>query len=298
MASGYKHLRRYLACLAISLLALSIPLLLIFNAKAMLFNMLLVPLRHPFLPSNKIYALFLAAKELTSACLLPMIIIIVYLLHQYRRKPAGEDKDLRAWLNLNPWLIYVIVGLCMTPTALIARAKIGGILNSLTLVLYFLLIAVLLILIQTQNSASALLRRSVRFLVWFIVIASPLLQVNSFYYFKKGLREIGRNPHQIAYEYAKAHPAEVYFPNHPLSSIMAEGKFYHTEFGLWDRDAAGYKINQEQLKSYLPSKIRIAAYATGTHDDNHPTLKKYLPEFSREVTIEELKDYWLVYTKE
>jgi hypothetical protein len=298
ITSGYTHLKRYLACLAISLLALSTPLLLIFNAKAMFFNMVLVPLRHPSLPNNKLYALFLAAAALLEDCRLPMAILTAYLIYQYKTKLFEKHRGIRNWLRSNPWFIYVIVGVCMTPTSLAAKAKEGGVPNSVALVSYFLLLASAIILIQAQSSRPESPRRITKLLVWLIVISSPFWQISSFYYFKKAITGIAHNPQQIAYEYAKAHPGQVYFPNNPLSTIMAEGKAYHTEFGLWDRRTAVGKISRERLYRYLPANMKIVAYTIDGIDHQHASLKKDLADFSRQVTIKELKDYWWVFTKE
>ena len=47
-----------------------------------------------------------------------------------------------------------------------------------------------------------------------------------------------------AYRFSRQWPGQVYFPWHPLSVYLAEGKLYHFELGICDRIAAGIPMDQ------------------------------------------------------
>jgi hypothetical protein len=109
------------------------------------------------------------------------------------------------------------------------------------------------------------------------------------------MENLSKNPSQEAYEYAKRHPGEAYFPWNPISSLLAEGKLYHTTFGLWDRDLAGLKISDEHVRAYIPRNIKIMAFRLSKTEDRR--IGRFLPEFKRKVTVEGLPG-WTVYASE
>ena len=49
------------------------------------------------------------------------------------------------------------------------------------------------------------------------------------------IRNPSDNTQEVVYTYAVGHPGLVYFPWNGLSTLLAEGKLYHFEWGIYDR---------------------------------------------------------------
>jgi len=189
----------------------------------------------------------------------------------------------------------------MLPTALLAIVRIGGDKNNFGIILYFLLLACALILIQIESDSSTehseIMKRVTRSIPLILVIIFIFVGGLSLYRVKRTLGELSGNPEQVAYEYLKSHPGEAYFPSNPVSHVMAEGKFYHTEPALWARKMAGLRISNEHFRKYAPAKIMILAFSDRTERGDYPISREYLPEFSRITTIPGFLR-WLVLTRD
>ena len=96
--------------------------------------------------------------------------------------------------------------------------------------------------------------------------------------------------------FAKKHPGEVYFPWHPLAGLMAEGRLYHFSYGLSDRELAGYPVSQEHFQRYIPAQTQYVALPEHAKRDAEYVFR-YLPDFSRKVTADDLPG-WTLYARE
>ncbi|HEY1794217.1 MAG TPA: hypothetical protein VGG34_14975 [Opitutaceae bacterium] len=65
---------------------------------------------------------------------------------------------------------------------------------------------------------------------------------------------------EAAYQFALAHPGRSYFPADPLATLLADGKFYHMEYGILDRVYAGRRPGPEQLAEGLPPGLQYIVY--------------------------------------
>jgi len=78
----------------------------------------------------------------------------------------------------------------------------------------------------------------------------------------KPLEAVWDSAPQQAYNFVLQYPDSTYFPWYPLSTLMAEGKLYHTGVGLTDRETAGLPTSEEHLQKYLPRDLRFIAMST------------------------------------
>jgi len=62
--------------------------------------------------------------------------------------------------------------------------------------------------------------------------------------------DIANAPMSTAYKESKS--SKVWFPEHPLSSLLATGHLYHFSYGIWDRYLAGKPVSKTQMWDGLP----------------------------------------------
>ncbi len=298
LADGYKCFRRYILYICISGIILSALFLWIFDARVLFFSMFTIPSHHTLGGNtNPIVALFNATFDLIKESFLPAIILIILSVYSLRKLSNIPDK-LKTWISSNRWTMLIIVSLFMVPTSVLGKAKIAGSENNLSPSVYFLVAAATLALIDIVpdilSCYAQSVQRSVKLL--FVLLITGLVCVNAlrFREIPLLLQNISSNDQKVAYEYAKKYPGEAYFPNNPLSSLLAEGKLYHFNFGLIDRELAGFPVSREHFWAHIPADIRLVAFPKIYQNQ---AVMKYLPEFSKRVTIDELPG-WIVYMRE
>ena len=190
----------------------------------------------------------------------------------------------RRWIRRD-WALLLLVAAVLLPTSVLARAKVGGWINSYH-AHYFVIAAAALATVQYARSSFASPRVTRRVL--------PILLVASIAAFwcpvhLKGLKRLpnlGDNPQAQAYAFAVAHPGEVWFPWTPLATLMAEGELYHFAWAIVDRDISGNRMSNAHLKAHLPPRLRWVAHQKAGHAVSF--LPRYLPEFDGETELEEL----------
>lgn len=221
---------------------------------------------------------------------LPAVLVIVLAVYLRRATEAGTEGR-AAWLRANPWALPVLAGLALVPTSLLGAAKIGGDSNSFHHVYYLLLAAALIqaqVLVQARAApvrklaALGLLSSAAVYGVLgaeTAVVTRPRLDVLS----------------QQAFVYLKAHPETAYFPWHPLAGLYAEHRLYHFQYGMIDRNYAGYGMSPQHFRAYLPRKLVYVVFPPGMAREECPQ-PRYLSEYSRLVDLPELPG-WNVYAK-
>lgn len=196
-------------------------------------------------------------------------------------------------------MLFVAVAVALIPFALLSRIKIGGHLNSYAHTLYFLSVApcVLLLDWHARNRERGLDRANVALKAALLVSPfCPLMAVNTNLLNQYNtLPPATMNAQEVAYRYALNHPGEAYFPWNPLSSLMAEGKAYHFEPGMMDRELGGVAPSPSHFHRYLPDRLRLVAYAPG--QSMQWSMMKYLgKEFNRRDEVKELPG-WVCYER-
>lgn len=307
LADGLRCAIRYILCLFVSGSLISTLLLILFNAKALLFNMFTVPSHTPWIGFGTgeveawslkgIVSLVLVAQNLLDRTLGLWVLVALYI--GYQLLLSSERKTtIREWLNQNRWFMLVIVSLYMMPISLLQLVKIGGNDNAYGYTVYFLLAATNLALIKAATESTSLYSQFAqtiaKLFVFLMVIGIALIQIPSMAPIFVRLPKLGDNPQEVAYNYSKKHPGEAYFPWNPLSTFMAEGKLYHWSYKIYELEEANFKVSDERFRQYIPANAKFVAFSSRLVLEN--TLQ-YLPEFSKRVTVDELPG-WIVYARD
>jgi hypothetical protein len=290
LTNGYAAAKRYLGCILITGCSISILFVMFCKPGNMVFNMFLIPMRHPWQHSWS-YAL----TELMREGYLFAGVVLLYSIVRLTRLFKGS-KDIRLLLRPHPGLLCTIVAIFLGPTSLLGYVKSGGNFNTLSPSLYFLLGAMCFLMMQI--SSDLLRGRSKRkrnlAVILFAILLVPKMVISAGSSVRSILTEfnsLSKSRIELEYEFIKKHPGEIYFRQNPLGHLMAEGKAYHDEAHLFGRELADYPISQEHFEAYIPSNMRGLAFKADIETDY---MMKYLPLFSKQTTIEELPGYYVL----
>jgi hypothetical protein len=300
LADGYRCFKRYVLCLFVSGVVISVLLLWISGPRNLFFYIFTLPYNCPWkYHSNRVVALFISFLYLIKESFVFVVLLIFYSWGRFLVSNNIPNK-LNKWLNDNRWAMLVIISLFMIPTSVLGRVKEYSGFNTLAPTVYFLVAALSLALMESISSLPSpcirLRQRFAKLLPAILITVFICVKIPEFCDIRTILYKLsGRDNYQnVAYEYAKRHPGEAYFPYHPLPSLMAEGKLYHFEFGLHDRDQMKFPVSYEHFKAHIPADMQLIAFPS---DYAAPYFTmKYLPEFSQRATIDELPG-WIVYTR-
>lgn len=190
------------------------------------------------------------------------------------------------------WMLFMLAGAAFIPTSIMGRAKVGGNLNSF-FALYFFGIAAVLLLHRAVTATDRTAAR-VAGAVFLLLQANIILHaLDSLPQGWRDWRRLERNPEQQAFEFLLDNPGRAYFSWNPIAHIMAEGKVYHGDSGVWDRDISGYKPSDEYFREHIPPDFWYVAYHE-RYTTHYASL--YLPEYSQPVGVNGL-DGWRVFKK-
>jgi len=169
---------------------------------------------------------------------------------------------LKAWATADPGFLLLVTAVLLTPVSLLGQWKFGGYANSYHN-LYFLQVATLCLLIGSREIVL-----HVAVLLLTATVAIRLSGVS----FGDELDALERCSDQVAYEFALAHPGELWFPWNPLATVMAEGRLDHQDRAVYDWTQAGQAVTTERLLSGIPPSVERMAYPTDVRRGNHRTI--------------------------
>jgi hypothetical protein len=273
-----------------------------FGSEAMRFQMFTLPSRHPwhFQEYGRLQALLVISGYLIQDAALPAGVLAFFaLMSSIRPKIRGSGPAPR--LADQAWFLPLLTAVLMVPSALIGRAKEGGAANALTPVTYFLVVTL------TAWIADYRLREGETWTDWpgrvvlggtsLLAVMLTLACLNPWPKLIDNyheLADLGHNPQQVAFEFSRKHPNAAYFPWNPLSTLMADGKYYHFEYGLGDYYLAGDIPPPEQIRAQLPSAMAYLIYPPKRQSE---AMHGLLGAFSARIESPELPPGWIVYTR-
>lgn len=298
LAYGSRKAWRYSALLVGVGLVLLLIYSLLFDIEKMWFNMFVLLSKHPLKGGGAALPLLAGSfmKLMTQSAAWVLLGAVAGWAIWRSRSP--READPRVWLRAQLWLLVGLVGVALLPTSTLGNIKAGGGQNSYHSVYYFICAASLALLQlrgRRSNSNAREERRrklATRALTTLLVLFGALafrrqLQTNHSQW-------LPANPQREAFDFAKGHPNQAYFPWNPLSTLMADGKLYHFELAVVDRRIGGFDPSDEHVRANLPSDLRYVAFHPARQSEG---MMSYLPEFSRGVELPELPD-WIVYMRE
>jgi hypothetical protein len=201
------------------------------------------------------------------------------------------------------WPLLCATGLALLPMSMLGRMKSGGTANNFGLTDYFLAVGIALLflrLVARSEFEQGTIRQA---LDVSLVLLLTVLGVRT------GMNLLLRShrvasgwppPIQVAYNYVQKHPGKTYFPWHPLANLMGEGRYFHTAWGVMERDSAGFPVSDVHFRNGLPENLQLVATtqegslvdAIRFHKWDHYLLRR-LPEFRCRVIVPELPG-WMV----
>jgi hypothetical protein len=197
---------------------------------------------------------------------------LIFLARSSRR---GETDASRAPDSLAPLLL--LSALVLFPVGVLAAAKIGGDQNSLHATVYAVLGGTLL-LIRLLEGPSAPLRRMARLaLLGGTLLAASLNLHRVLANDHLAVRDPGVQ-HREAFAFAQARPGATYFPCNPLITLLADGRNYPTDDGVYSARLAGRPVDPAALRRLFPPTLTFIVYHE--KDPTHE-MQRLFPEFNR-----------------
>ncbi|MCP4663902.1 MAG: hypothetical protein GY856_51620, partial [bacterium] len=294
LTEGWRRAVRFLVCLAVCGALVSAVILWLFGpVENVLFNLWTVPRNQVTHPSGRMWDLVGAFRRHIKETALLGVLVVVTAVLELRRHAAQGSSGGR--LRAVPGMLFALVGLSFLPGALLAFRKPGGDVNAMSYDSYFLLAAVTLSLTGLAQASTAP-RRLVAAARGLLVTLPGLVLLTVVLWQESGCLSSWRRPvrlaelpSEVAYEYARRHPGEVYFPRLTLASYLAEGRVDHQSAGLIDRKVAGVPLSPGHLRAHLPPRLRAVAMVENGFIGERGHLG--LPEYSLPVEEPELPGF-------
>ncbi len=247
-------------------------------------NMFAVPARHPWLQMNladgEIYrgvtahgtaahvkVAFAAMLNILRGSWPLFALFAALFAERFFRRAPGET-----WWPRQRWALFAAAAFALLPTAAIGRVKVGGEANHESFSVYFLVIAFACWLIENDaiDRRLRLIRVGCVAAVLLVLGAPRVLEY-------RGWNAAWNNQNERSYDYARAHPGHVYFPWNPLSSLLAEHKLYHFDYGVYDRNlGGGAHVTASHLEQALPAPRPLIASTIAHHNY---ILNTYFPDY-------------------
>ena len=267
------------------------------DLRTLLFSAVVVPASQPWRGAGGVAALVASFRDLAPR-VLPAVLILGGVGALEIVAGRLRVNNVRDWARKNGWVLLLTVGLVNIPMALVGRAKIGGSMNALSISAYFLYVAAAMALAQTACQESRRLGSlgimPVRTALGTILVALTAWTVPS-------VREIGdirsvlaQNPEKAAFTYARTHQERAFFPFNPLITLMSEGRAYHFSGALYDLNLAGFGLDTEQFRRWIPSELEVVLVPATRREYGNYALQ-FLPEYGRRRVIPDLPgwDAWV-----
>ena len=197
---------------------------------------------------------------------------LYFLARSLRTETADESRTMD---SLAPLLL--LSALILFPVGVIAAAKIGGDQNSLHATVYAVLGGTLL-LVRLVEGTSARLRVIAR-----VALLGGTLLAAGFNVHRVlandhlAVRDPGAQ-HREAFAFAQSHAGETYFPCNPLITLLADGRDYPTDDGVYSARLAGKPVDPAALRRLFPPALTFIIYHE--KDPTHE-MQKLFPEFNR-----------------
>lgn len=222
MCEGFRQLCKYVACLAAAGVTISLLVLAAFwPPQALWFNIFVVPASQPRVEYD---GLMRSLAMLRADILLPAT-VVVFLALQAIFFEGRPKTGLRQFLAGQRWLVFVFVAAAMIPTFMAGELKVGGDLNHLSLVSYFVLLsaaaglAACLSKDATDARAEAAANAARIFTVVFIL--AGMSRAPHTLFGAVGMPPLWSNPSQTAYNYEGA-PRRGLLPLQPTRGSTGE----------------------------------------------------------------------------
>jgi hypothetical protein len=268
---GAASVKRYLLALGIAGAAVTIVCVSVFGWEPLFFNLVKVPTHHPW-QGDRIGCLLQAVEEMAVASVCPLAIIVIgFLVRRRWGSPVGR------------WPLFAMVGAANAPAALLNLVKAGGDLNALSVLVYFWLLAAVLLLVETAmaecHRLAGVAKVALAVLLAGLLVGTPvrLGKLPSVW------RSLANNQQERACRILRENPGRLYFPDNPLAHLMAEHRLYHLSYGLIDRKLGGFPVSDRQFRAHLPPAMNTVVFGSlcaPADKETQETVLRYLPDWA------------------
>lgn len=290
-AAGARLLAHFGAAVLLGGAILLGTVLVLVPAHAFLFNTVTLAAHRPLKDGyvELLVKSYRTAKQDALPALFPILLLACGQWMAAERRPGWRD-----FVRANRWLAFPLAAAALIPVTAKAIVTAGADVNHLGLALYLLFVAAGLAIEQCladpQNSflrVSAWMCATLGILVGI----APGLALS----LPARLRDVHRNAPQAAFRYEQRHPGRAYFPCNPMASLLSDGKAYHVDFSLYDREIAGYPLTAHQFEAGLPSGFKVVAIPPG-EQPRSSALRDMLARYAQGADIE--LPGWSVYRRQ
>jgi hypothetical protein len=251
LADGARAALRYLKALCIAGLALGSALLWAFGPSELFYNVVAIAIRHPWQASGA--AGIVQPLRVFVRLMFPVLVVAAMVLVIAWKQGAWKTRG-RQWLRANDWTILFVAGLALLPSSLAGLAKIGGDINSLSFAGFFITLGVTCMLADLAGAQSEReVRQIARGCLWVVILLLMVVELPVGLVAK--VRTLSVTEQQTVFEYLKSNGSTTYFPWFPLSHLFAEGRFYHSGYGIADRVLAGEQVGPQYFQAYAPAHM-------------------------------------------
>ncbi|CAN5589312.1 hypothetical protein BH09PLA1_BH09PLA1_21570 [soil metagenome] len=291
LVDGPRAAMKYVALLLAVFAIVSLVLIASFGWENLYFHMITIPRLHPWRDESrgKTFALIIGLRDLLFDGA-PMSVALIVV-------AAIGGKTLRGLAIRSGWIMLPMTAIALVPGSVLGYVKVGGFLNNFAMTTLFILLA-------ASVAASAIIREMktihaptmVRAAICGAIIAYAVniaLVRRDLPAMASRISNPYANDQEIVYRFAVKHPQTGYFPWNNLSTLLAEGRLYHFEWGIRDRYDAGIQPTSGQVVDHLPARIRFIAFPDSAQsefarnlfrlatreikDDNLPGFVIYVP---------------------
>lgn len=282
LRQGVRPAARFLGTALAVGAVVSIAFIIWFGGRTLWDNMFVVPSQHPWMQVDPVtgeaYSHLAAVGVLMRLKVLLAAALAIIREHWLLLAGLGAaviwNLRERNWTLFRErrWPSYFLCALALFPTAVIGRVKIGGELNHFSFVVFFLVLAgVVAVLEAPATTVLNAGRRLTAAALTVLVLVNAPLAANA-----RNLASVHDNQNEHAFRYALTQPGRVYFPWNTLSTLLAEGRLYHFDYGVFDRNLGGAIVTPGHIASALPGARPVIASWIAHHDH---ILRRYFPDY-------------------
>ncbi len=254
VADGARAAMRCLASAAISLCILLAVTTAFVGAPAFFFNVWTLATHRP-LKQGADLILAQAFRDLKLEMLIAFLPTALFVAFSWPGKGRLRER-VRLSLRENRWLTFETAAVSLAPAALKAIVTVGADVNHLGLVCYLGFAGAALGCLQYWESPLRSLRLAAR-----VFVAAGIgisVTPGAAMAIRPAIAAIPANDTCVAWRYLRGHPGRVWFPWNPLAHVLAEGRVYHFEGALLDREVAGFPLGEQQVRAGIPVGRMIA----------------------------------------
>lgn len=290
LTDGRSAVLRYLLILLLSFALISAILIASFGGSNMYFHMVTIPRLHPWRNDShgKVLALLAGLRDWSVDAIVPLTALAAVML--IGRKPL-RDSAVRAG-----WIMLPMLAIALLPGSILGYVKVGGFLNDFALTNFFIAmsatVGACVLIAQLQAVPLLGILRTAICAVLIVYAANVAIVRRELSAMATRVANPYSNQQEASYRYAKLHPGVVYFPWNNLSTLLAERRLYHFEWGFPDRFDAGMKPSPGQIVDHVPPRVRVIAFP---RDAQTEFALSVFPFATERVTIDELPGF-IVYT--